>query len=1132
MIETFEVYKMILKQRKNRYFLLSSILLFSLLLFTFSVCANSHDTDTAQIEYAKKAVDQKAKDVAKQVEIFIRANPDKSIKELQEDEYFRSIAVQIVGKTGYTCIFEAGSGIMRMHPNQQLIDKDISYLNETLPQWWRIYDEGKKGINISGSYEWIEKDGSKKEKYMAIIPVGKKLGNTTLMVAATTYYDEYEIEPDTLPDPGNDEYAQFFDESELKFAIDMPLLIINIGGIIIYLFFILSIGENKNLQLKRNFIFLIVVSTLIGLLDIIRLNSVSLELSFWTYRLFFSAHFLLAQSFLFVILDVAEIQTKRYVYYVRVIGSIILASLFTFTNIIVKGSYYSDVVHADFGPLSYYLWGLIGLLVFSALLILIIKARSSVKSRIFLIPTAIYFFTLISLLLTDRLHSRYDLIQISAPIIIVASLGLMLFRTGFLKQKTNTVMILLGITLLLIIGIVILNTYQITASMQREAYKSTQSYLETIAFSQAGNIDIFLDSKKQLLTDFSRDMYIKNELKNISSENIHGTPKGLNIYLADTKKKLSRDIYEIYVMDMYGRLIATTDERRSFEEYLSSDPVFTNGANDVFISDVIFDVILQQNVFVVSAPIKDGNSLIGVIAIKFSISPLEDIASVMGKTSSSGRSYIVNLDKLMITNPGPGKNMILEQQVYTENSIECFEDLRQYPDEAVDEDIFEKRRGEDFKSFVDYRGVLVLGTDRPIPGVNWCLLVETDEAEITSSISSSIRKVWQFTIGMIISLLAIGMVFNYFLTKSLRKDIDHKTQELKNFNIQLEELVKERTKEVKQKSTELEKLNTDLEKEVRKKTKELEVKLGKEERTSKAMIYFLKRMKQTNADLQLHKRELQKSNRQLIMAEEKLSMFNKELEKQVGQRTKELETAYQKLKKLDELKDNFLSNVSHELRTPLTSIRSYNQLIYDGILGGINPKQKESIKIILDSTDQLVGLIDDLLDVSRFEADKQQMHFEDSNLKDAINEVISEFKPILTKIGGEIRFKGLSSATANIDVVKIKQAVRNIVNNAIKYRSVNKLIINISLEKQKGSFVVSIKDNGIGISKENTDHLFDKFYQVDQSMTRRVGGAGLGLSIVKHIINAHNGKIKVESRVGKGSVFRIYIPSENSSIKK
>ena len=180
----------------------------------------------------------------------------------------------------------------------------------------------------------------------------------------------------------------------------------------------------------------------------------------------------------------------------------------------------------------------------------------------------------------------------------------------------------------------------------------------------------------------------------------------------------------------------------------------------------------------------------------------------------------------------------------------------------------------------------------------------------------------------------------------------------------------------------------------------------------------------------------------------------------------------------------------------------------------------------MESEENLIKLIADILDLSRYEANKELLHLEKNSLKETIIHTEKEFKPLIDSIGGTIILNlNNKNDLIQFDKDKIIQVIRNIINNAIKYRGEkNKLVLEITCIDLGNYVKISIKDNGFGIPKDKLKHVFDKFYQADQSMTRPGEGAGLGLSITKHIIKTHKGKIEVKSHLGKGSTFVILLP--------
>jgi len=197
-----------LAKRFTKYYLFVSLIpVFLLLVFiiTGAFLAKNHISDLIQRstdelnEDAKQQLEllgqqiirDKARDIAKQIDIFLQANPGLTIKELQKNQYFKNFTMQKVGETGYTCLYEAGTGIMRIHPNPSLIDFDMQLLSKKLPAWWAIFEPTLSGKEVSGYYDWLEADGTIRRKYMTMTPVHEPFSGQTLMIAATTYIDEF-----------------------------------------------------------------------------------------------------------------------------------------------------------------------------------------------------------------------------------------------------------------------------------------------------------------------------------------------------------------------------------------------------------------------------------------------------------------------------------------------------------------------------------------------------------------------------------------------------------------------------------------------------------------------------------------------------------------------------------------------------------------------------------------------------------------------------------------------------------------------------------------------------------------------------------------------------------------------------
>ncbi|MGB0757188.1 MAG: ATP-binding protein [Patescibacteria group bacterium] len=249
-----------------------------------------------------------------------------------------------------------------------------------------------------------------------------------------------------------------------------------------------------------------------------------------------------------------------------------------------------------------------------------------------------------------------------------------------------------------------------------------------------------------------------------------------------------------------------------------------------------------------------------------------------------------------------------------------------------------------------------------------------------------------------------------------------------------------------------------------------------------------------------------------------------ERRKQIESLAKELETANKKLKKLDEAKTEFLSITSHQLRTPLSSIKGYLSMIIAGDFGNFNKEQNESLTRVYDEVERLARLVQVFLNVSRIESGRLKIAQVDFDVKDLITDVVNQLHPIAQKKGLELDYVGAGeSLPFTGDSDKLKDVMVNLVDNAIKYTPAGKVWV--TTEKKPDSVIVKVHDTGVGIDPEYAEHLFEKFSRAKGIAQIDAGGTGLGLFIVKKIIEGHGGSIAAKSQgEGKGTTFVVELP--------
>jgi signal transduction histidine kinase/ActR/RegA family two-component response regulator len=244
--------------------------------------------------------------------------------------------------------------------------------------------------------------------------------------------------------------------------------------------------------------------------------------------------------------------------------------------------------------------------------------------------------------------------------------------------------------------------------------------------------------------------------------------------------------------------------------------------------------------------------------------------------------------------------------------------------------------------------------------------------------------------------------------------------------------------------------------------------------------------------------------------------------------------AMEEMRKADQLKSQFLANMSHELRTPLNSIIGFSRVILKGIDGPINDTQQQDLQAIYSSGQHLLSLINDILDLSKIEAGKMELSFEDRvDIRELIQSVLSTAKGLVKDKPIEIINEiAPDLPLIRADPLKIRQVLLNLLSNAAKFTDYGSITIKAehhALIQDFHHLKISVIDTGHGISSEDQKKLFLPFSQVDASPTRKTGGSGLGLSICRHLIEMHHGEIGVESEVGVGSTFYFILPESTAS---
>jgi signal transduction histidine kinase len=234
--------------------------------------------------------------------------------------------------------------------------------------------------------------------------------------------------------------------------------------------------------------------------------------------------------------------------------------------------------------------------------------------------------------------------------------------------------------------------------------------------------------------------------------------------------------------------------------------------------------------------------------------------------------------------------------------------------------------------------------------------------------------------------------------------------------------------------------------------------------------------------------------------------------------------------RLSEMKSDFVSNVSHELRTPLASIRVFGELLRLGRAGS-EEKVREYGELIETESRRLTGLIDNILDLARIESGRKSYELEPADLEDVVAETLRTFRVSLAPSGFRIAYRAAPEALPplDLDARAIAQAIGNLLDNAAKY-SGDARDIEVGVRREGSFAVVWVADRGVGVPRAEQEKIFDRFHRVATGLVHDVKGSGLGLAIVRHVAEAHGGRIELESRPGAGSTFSLRLPLPGADV--
>jgi signal transduction histidine kinase len=256
--------------------------------------------------------------------------------------------------------------------------------------------------------------------------------------------------------------------------------------------------------------------------------------------------------------------------------------------------------------------------------------------------------------------------------------------------------------------------------------------------------------------------------------------------------------------------------------------------------------------------------------------------------------------------------------------------------------------------------------------------------------------------------------------------------------------------------------------------------------------------------------------------------LNAHLQQRISTATSELRRTNARLRRLDEAKDEFISMASHQLRTPLTSVKGYISMVLEGDIGKISASQKRVLEEAFTSSERMVHLIHDFLNVSRLQTGKFTLELEQTDLANLVQEEVDTLQRVAKSRDMKITYKTeIKSVPLLLDDTKIRQVIINYIDNAIYYSKPD-TNISVDLTEEKGDIVLRVTDTGIGVPPSEQAGMFDKFFRASNARKQRPDGTGVGLYLAKKVITSHGGDVFFVSKEGQGSTFGFRLPIDQN----
>jgi signal transduction histidine kinase len=509
-------------------------------------------------------------------------------------------------------------------------------------------------------------------------------------------------------------------------------------------------------------------------------------------------------------------------------------------------------------------------------------------------------------------------------------------------------------------------------------------------------------------------------------------------------------------------------------------------------TDMYFDEFQGQWMISSLMPIYDGEEFLGIVGQDFTLQKIIEITQGSKIGNTGILFFIDNLDNIVAH---PDTEFLIGKTAANDERL----NLKTLPDKALTKVLqnLPNESGFQFTEENDRRIVMYF----PLESVNWKMVYVVNEEEfLRIATETSNQYITSFVLFTLFIIVLIVLIINFRVAQPIKK-LTKATNEISQGNLdkkidikskdeigQLASAFNKMTEDLKKSQEQIKKHSEDLEKQVAGRTEELGSKIKELETNRAAVLNMME--------------DSEEANMQLMKAQE------------------ELKKAVDELKKEDVKKDEFISVTAHEFKTPLTAIHGFAELLQEKKIDA--KSTRKYLTIIREETDRLAKLVTEILNLSRIDLGTLKLTFEEIDLNKMVESIRSE-ADIKIKTGGlKSQYDVEKNLKIETDREKLTEILLNILDNAAKYTP--KGAITTKIFREAGNMHFMVKDTGIGIPKEAQPKIFERFYQVDSSSTRKAGGTGLGLSVSKEYVTIMGGKMWFVSEAGKGTEFHFTLP--------